>query len=277
MAPQSFGMVVDKKDKNAMVAVEKFTSLTSDSRKVTPGGLFAALAGSKTDGARFVADAVGRGAVAVLARPELADEAKALGVDFIADENPRLGLARLAAEFYGAQPDVVAAVTGTKGKSSVEAFLRAIWTALGKPAASLGTVGVISPKGAMALSHTTPDPVEIHALLAQLKKDGVDHLAIEASSHGLDQFRLDGVKIAAAGFTNITRDHMDYHHTFEHYLHAKLRLVEDVVAQDGVAVINADADHADAFIAAAQRRGLRLMTVGAAGQTITLTKLESHD
>ena len=276
MAPQSLGMMVRKKDNNAMVAVKSFTSLTSDSRKVTRGGLFAALAGSKTDGARFVADAVARGAVAVLARPELADEAKALGVAFIADENPRLGLARLAAEFYGAQPDVVAAITGTKGKSSIVAFLREIWTALGKPAASLGTVGVIGPKGAMPLAHTTPDPVEIHALLAQLKKDGVDHLAIEASSHGLDQFRLDGVKIQAAGFTNITRDHMDYHSTFEHYLAAKLRLVDEVVAPDGVAVINADGEHADAFITAAKRRDLRLITTGELGETIKLSARESR-
>jgi UDP-N-acetylmuramoyl-L-alanyl-D-glutamate--2,6-diaminopimelate ligase len=276
MAPQSLGIMGHKKDNNAMVAVKSFTSLTSDSRKVTRGGLFAALAGSKTDGARFVADAVGRGAVAVLARPELADEAKALGVEFIAAENPRLGLARLAAEYYGAQPNVVAAVTGTKGKSSIVAFLREIWTALGKPAASLGTVGVVGPKGTIPLSHTTPDPVEIHALLAQLKKDGVEHLAIEASSHGLDQFRLDGVKIQAAGFTNLTRDHMDYHSTFEHYLAAKLRLVDEVVAPDGVAVINADGEHADAFIAAAKRRELRLITAGEQGDTIKLTARESQ-
>jgi UDP-N-acetylmuramoyl-L-alanyl-D-glutamate--2,6-diaminopimelate ligase len=277
MAPQSLGIMEARKDKNAMVAVKSFTSLTSDSRKVTPGGLFAALAGSRTDGARFVADAVARGAAVVLARPELADEAKALGVQFIADENPRLGLARLAAEFYGAQPDIVAAVTGTKGKSSIVAFLREIWTVLGKPAASLGTVGVISPKGEIPLSHTTPDPVEIHALLAQLKKDGVEHLAIEASSHGLDQFRLDGVKILAAGFTNLTRDHMDYHSTFEHYLAAKLRLIDEVVAPDSVAVINADGEHADAFIAAAKRRKLRLITVGALGDTIKLIGRESSD
>ena len=276
MAPQSLGIMVRQKDNNAMVAVKNFTSLTSDSRKVTRGGLFAALAGSKTDGARFVADAVARGATAVLARPELADEVKALGVQFIADENPRVGLARLAAEYYGAQPNVVAAVTGTKGKSSIVAFLREIWMALGKPAASLGTVGVIGPKGAIPLSHTTPDPVEIHALLAQLKKDGVEHLAIEASSHGLDQFRLDGVKIQAAGFTNLTRDHMDYHSTFEHYLAAKLRLIDEVVAPGGVAVINADGEHADAFIAAAKRRELRLITVGEQGDTIKLAARESQ-
>jgi len=277
MAPQSLGMMVAKKDKNAMVAAKTFTSLTSDSRKVTPGGLFAALAGSQTDGARFVADAAARGAVAVLGRPELADEARALGMQFIADENPRLRFARLAAEFYGAQPGIIAAVTGTKGKSSIVAFLREIWTELGKQAASLGTVGVVGPGGSQPLAHTTPDPVEIHALLAQLKKDGVEHLAIEASSHGLDQFRLDGVKIAAAGFTNITRDHMDYHPSFDHYLAAKLRLMEDVVAPDGVAVINADSDHADKFIAAAKRRELRLITVGETGQTIKLVSRQSRE
>ena len=276
MAPQSFGIVAAKKDKNAMVAARIFTGrdfkgLTSDSRKVKPGFLFAALAGAKTHGARFVADAVANGAVAVLGKPELAEEARALGVDFIADENPRMGLARMAAQFYGVQPDMVAAVTGTKGKSSIVSFLREIWSELGKPAASLGTVGVVGPKGSVPLSHTTPDPVEIHALLAQLKKDGVEHLAIEASSHGLDQFRLDGVKIAACGFTNITRDHMDYHSSFEHYLAAKLRLVEEVVAPDGVAVINADGEHADVFIAAARRRGLRLITTGESGETIRLT------
>ncbi|HMH66251.1 MAG TPA: Mur ligase family protein, partial [Rhizomicrobium sp.] len=172
---------------STLAGMKGFTGLTSDSRKVKPGYLFAALAGTKTDGGKFVKDAVARGAVAVLGAPAIADDVAALGVRFIPDENPRAGLARYAAAFFAAQPDIVAAVTGTKGKSSIVAFLREIWTALGKPAASLGTVGVIGPKGAMPLAHTTPDPVEIHALLAELKRDGVDHLAIEASSHGLDQ------------------------------------------------------------------------------------------
>src|SRR3954469_23567973 len=237
-----------------MVAAKDFTGLTSDSRKVEPGYLFAALSGSKTDGARFVEDAVKRGAKAVLARAELADQVKALGVAFIAHDNPRAGLARYAAAFFASQPDIVAAVTGTKGKSSIVAFLREIWTALGKPAASLGTVGVTGPNGTIPLSHTTPDPVEIHELLAKLKADGVDRLAIEASSHGLDQHRLDGVKIAACGFTNITRDHMDYHPTFDDYLAAKLRLFTEVVQDSGVAVVNADAEHADRFIAVAKAR-----------------------
>ncbi len=264
-----------------MAGMKGFTGLTitglaSDSRKVKPGYLFAALAGTKTDGARFVKDAVARGAVAVLGAPVLAGDVAALGVRFIPDENPRAGLARYAAAFFASQPDIVAAVTGTKGKSSIVAFLREIWTALGKPAASLGTVGVTGPSGTIPLSHTTPDPVEIHELLARLKADGVDHLAIEASSHGLDQHRLDGVKIKGCGFTNITRDHMDYHPTFEDYLTAKLRLFSEVVADGGAAVINADADHADRFIAAAQARGLKLITVGRKGETIQLDRREDR-
>jgi UDP-N-acetylmuramoyl-L-alanyl-D-glutamate--2,6-diaminopimelate ligase len=259
----------------SLSGVKNFTGLTSDSRKVKPGFLFAALAGSKTDGARFVRDAVARGAVAVLGQPVLADDVAALGVRFIPDENPRLGLARHAAAFFDAQPDVVAAITGTKGKSSIVAFLREIWTTLGTPAASLGTVGVIAPGGVMPLSHTTPDPVEIHALLAKLKADGVEHLAIEASSHGLDQHRLDGVTVSGCGFTNITRDHMDYHATFEDYLGAKLRLFRDVVKDGGVAVVNADADHAWRFSDAARERGLMLITVGREGRDIQLLALDT--
>jgi UDP-N-acetylmuramoyl-L-alanyl-D-glutamate--2,6-diaminopimelate ligase len=252
------------------------TGLASDSRKVKPGDLFAALSGTRTDGAKFVKDAVARGAVAVLGAPELAGDVAALGVRFIADENPRAGLARLASAFFAAQPETVAAVTGTKGKSSIVAFLREIWTQLGKPAASLGTVGVIGPKGAIPLNHTTPDPIEIHQLLARLKQDGVDHLAIEASSHGLDQHRLDGVRILGCGFTNITRDHMDYHVTFADYLAAKLRLFRELVCKDGVAVVNMDADHALWFADAARARGLTLMTVGAKGDTIQLVSREEQ-
>ena len=266
MSPQSGASLQDM----------NFTGLTSDSRKVKPGYLFAALPGTKTDGAKFVQDAVSRGAVAVLGLAALEADVAALGVRFIPDANPRLGLARYAAAFYPAQPGVIAAITGTKGKSSIVAFLREIWTALGKPAASLGTVGVISPKGETPLNHTTPDPVEIHQLLSQLAADGVDHLAIEASSHGLDQHRLDGVKIAGVGFTNITRDHMDYHPTFEDYLAAKLRLFSEVVQDGGVAVVNADADHADAFIAAAKARGLKLLTVGRKGEDIYLERREDQ-
>jgi UDP-N-acetylmuramoyl-L-alanyl-D-glutamate--2,6-diaminopimelate ligase len=267
MTPQSSG--------GLGVMIRDFSGLTSDSRKVKPGFLFAALPGSKTDGARFVGDAVARGAVAVLGAPGLAADAAALGVRFICADNPRAALAHFAASFYVAQPEVIAAVTGTKGKSSIVAFLREIWTQNGRKAASLGTVGVVTPTGEIPLSHTTPDPVEIHALLAKLVGEGIGHLALEASSHGLDQHRLDGVRIKACGFTNITRDHMDYHANFEHYLNAKLRLFSEVVEEGGIAVVNADAEHADRFIDAARVRGLTLLTVGAAGETIKLVSCTS--
>ncbi len=255
----------------------QFSGIACDSRSVRPGFLFAALPGTKTDGAQFVKEAVAKGAVAILGKPEVAAAAAALGVRFIADDNPRLGLSRIAAAYYEAQPAQIAAVTGTKGKSSVAAFVREIWTALGIPAASLGTVGVVTPRGEQSLRHTTPDPIEIHRLLAELKKEGIDHLALEASSHGLDQFRLDAVVISAAGFTNITRDHMDYHATFDRYLAAKLRLFADLLRPDGVAVINMDADHADSFFSAAKARGIRTLTVGEKGDSLKLLRSEGHE
>jgi UDP-N-acetylmuramoyl-L-alanyl-D-glutamate--2,6-diaminopimelate ligase len=259
MATQSRAMLASLKvGKNAMKASKEITGLASDSRKVAEGYLFAALAGTRDDGAAYVADAVARGASVVLGRPELRAQAEALGVRFIAAENPRLALAHEAAAFYGAQPKTVAAVTGTNGKTSVTVFLRQIWDALGKPAASLGTIGAITPKGETLLKQTTPDPIELHRLLAEFKGEGVEHLAVEASSHGLDQYRLDGVDIAAAAFTNITRDHLDYHPTFEHYLRSKLRLFE--LARE-LAVVNEEAEHSERFIAVAKARGLKLITV----------------
>ncbi|MGC9953292.1 MAG: UDP-N-acetylmuramoyl-L-alanyl-D-glutamate--2,6-diaminopimelate ligase [Rhizomicrobium sp.] len=258
------------------MAVKQFAGLASDSREVKPGYLFAALPGMKANGAEFVKDAVGRGAVAVLGRPEVAPSAAALGVRFIADENPRKALARCAAQFFAAQPKTVAAITGTNGKTSVTVFLREIWTALGKRAASMGTIGVVTPESEKQLNHTTPGPIELHRILAELKRDGIDCLALEASSHGLDQFRLDGVDIAAVGFTNITRDHMDYHPTFEAYLACKLRLFRELARDGAAAVVNADAEHARDFIAAAKARGLRLLTVGEKGESLKLLARAPH-
>jgi UDP-N-acetylmuramoyl-L-alanyl-D-glutamate--2,6-diaminopimelate ligase len=275
MAPQSGASITaGNVSTSAMQASIDYTGLACDSREVKPGYLFAALSGTKSDGAIFVKDAVARGATTILGRPEIAEQARALGVRFIAEENPRFALARRAAAFFKTQPKIVAAVTGTKGKSSVVAFVREIWTALGKPAASLGTIGVVTAKGEIALKHTTPDPIEIHRLLAGLKEEGIDYLALEASSHGLDQYRLDGVEIAAAAFTNITRDHLDYHGDFEHYVAAKLRLFSEVVRADGIAVVNADAPHADRFLAASGARGLKILTVGERGDTIRMLSLE---
>lgn len=271
MATQSVAMLsAGMVDNNKMRPKAEFTGLASDSRKVKPGYLFAALPGTNTDGAGFIADAAHRGAAAVLGHPGLAGRARELGLSFLPDENPRLRLAQLAAEFYGAQPSTVAAITGTNGKTSVAVFLRQIWESEGRRAASLGTVGLIGPAGQMPLDHTTPDPIELHQRLSQLKRDGVDYLALEASSHGLDQFRIDGLDIAAAAFTNITRDHLDYHSTFGDYLAAKLRLFTEVVRKDGVAVVNADAACADTFCATARQRDLRLLTVGERGETLRL-------
>jgi len=213
---------------------------------------------------------VKRGAVAVLAEPACADTAKSFGIPFIPASNPRQALARMAAEFYGLQPSTIAAVTGTNGKTSVAAFVRQIWTFQGRKAASLGTVGIDSPAGHVSLGHTTPDPVRLHAELAHLKQQGIEYLAMEASSHGLDQYRLDGLNIAAAGFTNITRDHLDYHATFENYLAAKLRLFSELVAEAGGAVVNSDAEHAQQFIDVARRRRLRVFTVGRSGADLRL-------
>jgi UDP-N-acetylmuramoyl-L-alanyl-D-glutamate--2,6-diaminopimelate ligase len=234
--------------------------LTADSRAVKPGYLFAALPGVKADGASFVADAVARGAVALLGVESL--RAHSLGRPLIAVNNPRQRLATLAATFYARQPATIVAVTGTNGKTSVASFVRQIWSALGHRSASFGTVGVVSPSGTRPLSHTTPDPVEIHRLLADLVDEGVDSTAFEASSHGLAQFRVDGVKLRAAGFTNLTRDHLDYHETFEAYQNAKLRLFTEVLPSTGVAIINSDSPSAQLFAQAAQQRGQNVIRVG---------------
>ena len=179
--------------------------------------------------------------------------------------NPRRALALAAARFYPRQPATIAAVTGTSGKTSVAAFTRQIWERLGHASASIGTIGLVSPKRTVYGSLTTPDPIALHRQLDEIAGDGVTHLAFEASSHGLDQFRLDGVRIAAGGFTNLSRDHMDYHPDVAHYLAAKLRLFRDLVAPGGAAVISADHDCSQEVIEAARARGLRIIAVGRNG------------
>ncbi len=240
--------------------------VTSDSRKVKPGFLFVAIAGNKTDGARFVKQAASDGAVAVIAeqRPDTLPDA----MTFIRAANPRRLLALAAAKIFPRQPPTIAAVTGTSGKTSVAAFTRQIWNELGYRAASIGTVGVVSPAGERYGSLTTPDPVELHKTLDQLAKEGVTHLALEASSHGLDQHRLDGVCIAAGGFTNLSRDHLDYHPTIEAYLAAKLRLFEDLIVPGGTAVIGVDDCYARRVAEAAKRRDLKIIAVGEQGADI---------
>ena len=190
---------------------------------------------------------------------------RALRVPFVVTPNPRRALALAAARFYPRQPATIAAVTGTSGKTSVAAFTRQIWQRLGHASASIGTIGLVSPKRTVYGSLTTPDPIALHRQLDEIAGDGVTHLAFEASSHGLDQFRLDGVRIAAGGFTNLTRDHMDYHPDVAHYLAAKLRLFRDLVAPGGAAVISADHDCSQQVIEAARARGLRIIAVGRNG------------
>jgi UDP-N-acetylmuramoyl-L-alanyl-D-glutamate--2,6-diaminopimelate ligase len=219
--------------------------LTADSRAVQPGFLFAALPGSRRDGRSFAADAVTRGAVAILTdkvdalalRPEQRDR-----IAIVADENPQRRLALLAARFHSRQPRTIGAVTGTNGKTSVVHFTREIWTAIGRPAASLGTLGLVSPAGRRPGALTTPDPVALHRDLAELARQGIEHVAIEASSHGLHQFRLDGLSVAAAAFTNLTRDHLDYHPDMAHYRAAKERLFTALLSPGGYAVLNRDSD-----------------------------------
>ena len=245
------------------------SGIASDSRAVRPGDLFFALPGTKTDGAGFIADAVKRGAAAVVAESKVASPA--VSVPILHHANPRQRLALAAARLHGIQPDICVAVTGTNGKTSVAAFVRQIWASMGFRAASLGTVGVVGPEGSTKLSHTTPDPVELHAILAGLKKkDHVTHLALEASSHGLVQHRLDGVQLAAGAFTNVTRDHLDYHMSFADYFDAKMRLFRDLLPAGSAAVINADAEQAGEVAAVAKAHGLSLYTVGLKGDNLRL-------
>jgi UDP-N-acetylmuramoyl-L-alanyl-D-glutamate--2,6-diaminopimelate ligase len=247
--------------------------LTADSREVRPGWLFAALRGSRADGSRFIADAVARGAVAVLAAEGTQLEVAA-GVPLLVSAEPRRTLALMAARFYAVQPDTVVAVTGTSGKSSVADFARQIFAALGHKAASLGTIGLITPGESRYGSLTSPDPVTLHKTLAELARDGITHLALEASSHGLDQHRLDGLVLRAAAFTNLGHDHLDYHPSVAAYLAAKLRLFSELLPPDGVAVVNADSEHVSEVIAVARRAGRSVMTVGTAGETLWLEGLQ---
>lgn len=240
------------------------TGVTADSRKVREGFLFAALPGSRADGRSFIPKALELGAAAVLA-PETAP----LDVPVVSAWDVRRAYALAAANFWEKQPRVVVAVTGTNGKTSVAAFCRQIFTRCGHKAASMGTLGVragdeqITPPGL-----TTPDAADVFELLATLVDKGVTHLAIEASSHGIDQRRLDGVKLAAAGFTNFTQDHLDYHGTMGAYRASKLRLFETLLPRGRTAVLNADAEQFPAFAAAAVRSGQSIMSVGEDGHAI---------
>lgn len=262
------------------------SGLTLDSREVEHGMLFAAMPGTQVDGTKFIPAAVEAGAAAVLCDataviPELPDHVAVLRA-----ADPRRAIAMVAARYYPRQPETIVAVTGTSGKSSVADFTRQIFLSCGYAAASIGTIGVVRPDGSVYGGLTTPDPITLQRTLQGLAEEGVTHLAFEASSHGLDQRRLDGVRIRAAGFTNLSRDHLDYHPTMEDYLSAKLRLFTDVLPEDGVAVVFVDdgygldvfsedpttEDHAEArVVSRANDAGRPVMTVGLGAGVLSAT------
>lgn len=241
------------------------SGITVDSRAVKDGVLFAALPGARVHGAEFIGPALRMGAAAVLTDAEgariAADVLAGSGAALVVAEDARAALSGAAALWFGAQPAVMVAVTGTNGKTSVATFTRQIWALLGHEAINIGTTGV---EGAWAApsSHTTPDSITLHSMLAQASAAGVTHAAMEASSHGLDQQRMDGVRLVAAGFTNFTQDHLDYHGTMEAYFAAKAQLFGRVLPDDGVAVVNVNDPHGAAMVDVARARGQRVLTVG---------------
>jgi len=246
-------------------AEARLTGISVDSRDVKPGHLFAALPGTRVHGGEFIQYALRMQAGAVLTDAEgariAADELARAEVPLVVAQDPRQALAFAAALWFGAQPETMVAVTGTNGKTSVASFTRQIWSALGESAANLGTTGV---EGAWSapLAHTTPEPVTLHRLLAGMAAAGVTHAAMEASSHGLEQRRLDGVRLKAAAFTNFTQDHLDYHDSFDAYFAAKAGLFDRVLPEDGTAVINLDDPRGADMAAVARARGQRLIGVG---------------
>lgn len=248
------------------------TGISSDSRQVKPGVVFFALAGTKADGASYAADAARRGAAMIVVGKgsAFAD----LPVPVLAVDDPRLALALSAARYFGKQPQTMVAVTGTSGKTSVAAFTRQIWEQAGYAAASIGTTGVVAPGRNEYGSLTTPDPIALHRLLRELADAGVTHASMEASSHGLDQRRLDGVKLSAGGFTNLGRDHMDYHPTIEDYHRAKLRLFDTLLPKGAPAIVFADDPWSEPTIKAARAAGLDVLTVGRHGDFLRLKRVE---
>jgi UDP-N-acetylmuramoyl-L-alanyl-D-glutamate--2,6-diaminopimelate ligase len=253
------------------------TGMTADSRQVTPGCLFAALPGARSDGRAFIAEAVERGAAAILAPTGTEWPPGVPPRPMIQDSEPRRALARLAAVRAGGQPATIAAITGTNGKTSTAEFLRQIMQP-GRPSASLGTLGVIAPGRTGGSGLTTPDPVALAETLAALARDGVRFAAIEASSHGLDQFRLDGVRLSAGAFSNLTRDHLDYHGTMAAYRTSKLRLFDALLPAGAPAIANAalDPETLDALRAIAGKRRLDFHTVGEDGDAVRLIAATPH-
>lgn len=241
------------------------TVITSDSRQVVPGALFAALPGTVADGRDYINAAIKAGAVAILSTPGLD-----IKLPYIQSEEPRLDYAQLAAKLYAGQPETVVAMTGTNGKSSTVEFLRQIWAYAGLKSACFGTLGVQAPSGYRALTHTTPDAVALHRTLSELTGEGVTHAAMEASSHGLVQYRLDAVRVTASGFSNLTQDHFDYHTDMEDYFLAKARLFTELTPSDAPVVINVNDDYGQRLALICEARGQSVMRVGWGGEDIRI-------
>jgi UDP-N-acetylmuramoyl-L-alanyl-D-glutamate--2,6-diaminopimelate ligase len=256
----------------APFAGQEVRGLSVHSGTIEPGFVFFAVPGTKANGLSFAPEAVAKGAIAVVAESE--PETSFGDAAFVKVADVRSSLSFGAARFYNAQPETIVAITGTSGKTSVAAFTRQIWARLGKLAASLGTLGIVAPLGGSYGSLTTPDPIQMHWAMARLADEDVTHLAMEASSHGIIQRRLDGVRLAAGAFTNLSRDHLDYHATLEDYLAAKLRLFDTLLHKGEPAIVNGDSDVADKVIAVCETRGLRLFTVGAKGTAIRLVNVK---
>ena len=247
------------------------TGFAIDHRKVAPGTVFGAFRGTRFNGEDFIADAVRAGAIAVVARPE----ARVEGAAHIAAAEPRREFARLAAKFFQPFPETVVAVTGTNGKTSNVELCRQLWRMAGHPSASIGTLGVTTADDQVTTGLTTPDIVTFLSNLAGLERMGITHAAFEASSHGLAQYRTEGLPVRAAAFTNFSRDHLDYHGTMEAYFEAKMRLFEEVVEADGTAVIWIDDPKSAEVLARCEARGLTALTVGKAGETLRLVARET--
>jgi UDP-N-acetylmuramoyl-L-alanyl-D-glutamate--2,6-diaminopimelate ligase len=257
------GLDADVRGEGADAAV---TGFAIDNRKVAPGTVFGAFRGLRVNGEDFVPQAVAAGALAVVARPE----ARVEGAVHIAHANPRRLFAQMAARFFAPFPDVTVAVTGTNGKTSTVELTRQLWRMLGHKSASIGTLGVTTSVDQVSTGLTTPDIVTFLANMAGLKREGITHAAFEASSHGLDQYRTEGLPVTAAAFTNLSRDHLDYHGDMDSYFDAKMRLFDEVVGADGTAVVWADDEWSGKVLERARKRGLRVLSVGMKGQALRL-------
>ncbi len=246
-----------------------FTGISADTRTIKNGDLFVALNGSQQNGAVYIQEAIAKGAIGILV-DEHSDIKIPEGMFLVYDRHPHQALAEIAAAFYAPMPRVVTAVTGTNGKTSTAFFTMQLWQAMGYESATLGTVGVVTAKGIEEGRLTTPDPITLAQELNRLKQNNIDHIALEASSHGLDQYRLDGLNLAAGGFTYLGRDHLDYHSSIENYFHAKTQLFSRVLQPGAAAVINADCPEYDHLKSIALARQLNLLSFGKNGHALSL-------